>query len=129
MVMVDQQVIEAFNRPGRIGILASVDKNGQPNMAYFGSAKILPGGEFILGLGNNRTLSNLEQNPLAVFMVLEGSPVTFKTPGWRLYLKLKTMQREGELIESIRENVGPKAAGGIKAGLLFDITEVRSLVG
>lgn len=132
MAILDQHVIEAVNRPGRIGVVATTDRNGQPNLAYFGSARVLPEGNFILALGDNRTLDNLEQNPNAVFLVMKESPVTFNTPGWRLYLKVLMIHRAGEVLESMRKNIadkaGPKVAETIKAAVVFDITEVRPLI-
>ena len=132
MAAFDQHIVEAVNRPGKIGVLATSDIKGQPNLAYFGSARVLPEGDFLLALGDNRTLANLEQNPNAVFMVLMESPVTFKTPGWRLYLKVRMIQRHGEALESIRkviaDKAGPKFAEAMKASVLFDITEIRPLI-
>ena len=128
----DQNLIDAVNQPGRIGLLATVDAQGQPNIAYTGSARALPGNQFLVGLGSNRTLTNLEQNPNAVFLALKESPVTFSTPGWRLYLRLKTIDRNGEMFAAIQkaiaEKAGAKAAEMIKAALLFDVSEVRPLV-
>lgn len=133
MAILDQQVMEVVNMPGRIGVVATTDRQGRPNVAYFGSARVLPDGNLILALGNNRTLDNLEQNPNAVLLVLKESPVTFNTPGWRLYLKVLAIQKEGEALESMRRNiakaVGSGAAEAIKAAVIFDITEVRQLIG
>jgi len=85
-----------------------------------------------MGLGNNRTLKNLEENPLAVFFSVTESPVTFSTPGYRLYLKAREIQKEGPVLNSVRDAIakaaGPDAAKMIVAGVVFDVTEVRPLV-
>lgn len=133
MAELEQQVIEVVNQPGRIGVIATADSNGQANLAYFGSARVLPDGNVILALGDNRTLDNLENNPKAVFLAVKESPVTFATPGWRLYLKVLKIHKEGEVLDSLRreiaEKAGAKVAATIIAAVLFDITEVRPLLG
>jgi hypothetical protein len=93
---------------------------------------VLPDGNFILTLGENRTLDNLEQNPNAVFLAMKESPVAFTTPGWRLYLKVRTIHREGEVLESARsyiaQRAGSEVAEGLRAAVIFDIIEVRPLI-
>ncbi len=89
MAEIKKEVLEIVNKPGRVGVLSTADKQGQPNSAYFGSLRLTEDGSVVLGLGNNRSLKNLEENPLAVFFCVTESPVGFQTPGVRLYLKLK----------------------------------------
>lgn len=121
-----------LNKPGRVGVLATADKQGQPNAAYFGSLKLMEDGSVVLGLGNNRSLKNLEANPLAVLFCVTESPVSFNTPGYRLYLKAIETQREGPLMDGIKraiaEHAGEDAAKMIMAGVVFEVTETRPLV-
>ncbi len=133
MARLEEQMVEVINRPSRIGVLATTDRKGQPNLAYFGSGKLQPEGDLIMTLADNRTLDNLEHNPNAVFLAIKESPVTLKTPGWRLYLKVSKILRDGEVLESERNHIaqiaGAKVAETIIAAVIFDITEVRPLVG
>jgi len=92
MVEISKEIVEIVNKPGRIGTLGTSDKQGQPNVGYFGSPRLMEDGTIIMGLGSNRTLKNLEENPLAVFFCVSEGPVTFKTPGCRLYLKVREIQ-------------------------------------
>jgi hypothetical protein len=132
MVEISKQVIETVNMSGRVGTLGTADKQGQPNVAYFGSIRLMENGTVIMGLGANRSLKNLEENPFAVFFCITESPVTFKTPGYRIYLKVQEIQKEGPILDSIREAIakhaGPEAAKIIVAGVVLEVTEVRSLV-
>jgi hypothetical protein len=132
MVDISKEIVEIVNKPGRIGTLGTADKQGQPNVAYFGSPRLMEDGTIIMGLGNNRSLRNLEENPLAVFFCVTESPVTFKTPGYRLYLKVREIQKEGAILDGVKEAIakhaGPEAAKMIAAGVVFDITEARPLV-
>lgn len=132
MVKISKEMIEVVNKSGRIGTLGTADKGGQPNVGYFGSPQLTDEETLVMGLGNNRTLKNLEENPLAVFFSVTESPVTFSTPGYRLYLKAREIQKEGPVLNKVREAIakaaGPDAAKMIVAGVVFDVTEVRPLV-
>jgi hypothetical protein len=132
MTDISKELLEIVNKAGRIGVLSTVDANGQPNSAYFGSMRLADDGSVVLGLGDNRTLQNLKQNPLAVLFCVAEGPVTFTTPGYRLYLKSKGLQREGELLDGIKqaiaEHAGEDAAKMIVAAVAFEVTEIRPLV-
>ena len=132
MVEINKEIIEIVNNAGRIGTLGTANKLGQPNVAYFGSPQLSEDGTIVMGLGSNRTLKNLEENPLAVFFCIAQSPVTFTTPGYRLYLKVREIQKEGPIIDSVKsaiaEHAGQDAAKMIMAGVAFEVTEIRPLV-
>jgi hypothetical protein len=132
MADIDPKVLESVNTPGRVGVLATVDGNGQPNAAYFGSPQLQADGTLVMGMMANRSLANLEQNPLAVFFTVEKAPVDFQTPGYRLYLKVKEIQKQGPMLDGIREAIAAKAgadaAKAIQAGVVFEVTSVRGLV-
>lgn len=132
MAKINKEIIEIVNKAGRIGVLGTTNELGQPNVAYFGSPRLSEDGTLIMGLGSNRTLKNLEENPLAVFFCVAETPVTFTTPGYRLYLKVREIQKAGPIFDGVKkaiaENAGPEAAKMIVAGVAFDVTEVRPLV-
>ena len=132
MVDITPDLIQTVNKPGRIGTLSTADADGQPNVAYFGSLRLLENGVFLVGLGRNRTLKNLEANPKAVFFCAEEAPIGFGTPGCRLYLKAKEIQKEGAMLDQIRDAIaqhaGPDAAKMIVAAVAFDVTEMRPIV-
>ncbi|MBW2249618.1 MAG: pyridoxamine 5'-phosphate oxidase family protein [Deltaproteobacteria bacterium] len=132
MSKINKEVIEIVNKAGRIGVLGTANGMGQPNVAYFGSPRLSEDGTLIMGLGSNRTLKNLEENPLAVFFCVAESPITFTTPGYRLYLKVLEIQKAGPIFDGVKKAIakhaGPDAAKMVVAGVVFDVTEVRPLV-
>jgi len=133
MAEITKDIIAQVNKPGRFGTLSTADAQGRPNVAYFGSPHLEQDGTFVVGLGKNRTLRNLESNPYAVFFCLEESaPVGFNSKGCRLYLKVREIQTTGARLEAIRDAIakaaGPAAAKMIAAAVVFDITEIRPLV-
>ncbi len=132
MTEISKEIFEIVNKPGRVGVLGTANKTGQPNVAYFGSPRLMEDGTLVMGLGSNRSLENLEENPLAVFFAITESPVSFTTPGYRLYLKTKEIQKQGPILDSVRkaiaEHAGEDAAKMIVAGVAFEVTEARPLV-
>lgn len=132
MVQIGNEVMDVLSQASRIGTLGTADKNGQPNIACFGTLRPMPDGTISVALTNNRSLKNLEENPLAVFFAVKEGPVTIQTPGYRIYLKVRGIHREGpafmEMKEFVSRHIGPEAASAIAAGVVFDITEVRPLV-
>ena len=127
-----KQVMEMFNRKTRIGTLATTNKNGDVNAAVFGSPRMIDEDTVIMAIGDNRSFQYLQENPKAVFIVIEpgSSPAEWK--GARLYLEMDSYERYGELLESFRENIrkvaGDQSANAIVAALRFKITDVRPLI-
>jgi hypothetical protein len=132
MVEISKEISDIVNKPGRVGTLGTADKNGQPNVAYFGSLRLMEDGTVALGMSDNRSLKNLRENPLAVLFCVTESPVTFNTVGIRLYLKLKEIQEQGPFFDAVKgailKNAGERAASIIVAAVAFDVTEIRNLV-
>ncbi len=129
---IPDDMVEIVNSPGRIGALSTVDREGRPNAAYFGSPRMPDPETLVMGMMGGRTLDNLERHPHAVFLCISESPVKLDTPGCRLYLTVRELQREGPILDGVRaeiaSRVGDKAASRIVAGIAFDITEIRPLV-
>ena len=132
MVEISNIFKEIVNKPGRIGTISTADSAGRPNVAYFGSPRVQDDGTFVAALMATRTLKNLEVNPYAVFFCVEEGPVSFSTPGCRLYLKVKEIQKQGPLFDEMKalvaRNASPEAANMIAAAVAFEVTEARSLV-
>jgi len=127
-----KEVMKMFNKETRIGSLATADQNGDVNAAVFGSPRMIDEETVIMAIGDNRTFRNLQENPKATFLVVEpgDSPASWK--GVRLYLKMDSYERYGELLDSFREKIrkvaGNKSADAIVAALRFKVTDVRPLI-
>ncbi len=132
MPEITQELLEIVNKPGRIGVLGTSSKDGNPNVAYFGSPQLTEDGTLVMGLGDNRSLGNLKENPLAVFFAIAESPVNFTTPARRLYLKVKDLQEAGPILDNVKkliaQHAGEDAAKMIVAGVAFEVTEIRPLL-
>ena len=127
-----KEVMGMFNKKSRIGALATSNKNGDVNVAVFGSPHMINEETVIMAIGDNRTFKYLQENPKASFIVIEpgDAPATWK--GVRLYLEVAELERYGEALDSFRENIrkvaGDRSADAITAAVRFKITDVRPLI-
>jgi hypothetical protein len=86
----------------------------------------------VMGLGQNRTLANLRQNPNAVFLIMEPGATLMDWKGIRVYLKAENIATSGPVLDTFRANMakvaGEEAAKMIYATVSFAITEIRPLI-
>jgi hypothetical protein len=125
------QLMDFFNKQPRLGILAPADKNGKVDAAYFGSPRMIDEKTIFMGLGKNRSFENLQQNPNAVFMIMEPGQSLPEWKGVRVYMKMTDCQTSGEKLDAIRTRIaeasGEKASQMVHAAVTFSIEEVRPL--
>ena len=124
--------MEYFNKLPRIGTLSTADKSGNVNSAVFGSPHMTDEGTVVMGLGKNRTLANLRQNPHAVYLILEPSADFMDWKGIRVYLEVQNIATIGPVFDTFRARmakvIGEEAAEMIYATVSFSVTEIRPLV-
>ena len=65
------KLMEYFNRMPRLGSLSTAGKDGRVNVAVFGSPRMTDEKRVIMATRKNRTFANLQENPYAVFMIME----------------------------------------------------------
>lgn len=123
---------EFFDSAGCVGTLATTSGSGAPNAAIFGSARLLEDGLLAIALGDNRSLRNLGEEPRAVFLIAHpGSALPFWR-GVRLYLTLARIERDGDLVARMRDNItsvaGRSAGRMIRAVAVFRIDSSRPLL-
>lgn len=127
-----RELMELFNKYPRIGALATANKEGDVNVAVFGSPRMVDENTVIMGIGNNRSYRNLQRNPKAVFIVMEPGETVMDWKGARVYLEAVNLVTEGEFYDQTKQNIakaaGVQAASMIQAGIRFKITEVRPIV-
>jgi hypothetical protein len=85
----------------------------------------------VMGLTRNRTLSYLQENPNAVFTIMEPGKTLSEWKGVRVYVLLTGLATEGEQLERIKTRIaagaGEAAARMIHAALTFEVQEIRPL--
>ena len=127
-----KDLMEYFNKRPRIGALGTANKEGKPNVAHLGSPQMVDEKTVVIGLGRNRTLANLHENPYAVFTILEPANSILEWKGVKVYLKMTDLQTSGEKLDTIKDGIARKSGEGaakmIKAVATFQITEIRPIV-
>ena len=125
-------VMELFNKRPRIGTLSTANRKGEVNVAVFGSPQMIDENTVVMGIGENRTLANLQENPHAVFIVMEPGKTLMDWKGVRVYLGVLAVETGGGFFELVKDNIAKaagKAAGDmIRAAIRFKIAEVRPIV-
>lgn len=128
------RLMDYFNRQPRIGVLSTASRDGKVDAGIFGSPLMIDEKTVVAVFGKNRTFANLQENPNAVFTIVEaGEPGTME--GWkgvRVYLRMKEYETSGETLDAYRKEIagiaGEEAAAMIHASATFEVGEVRPLV-
>lgn len=125
------KLMEYFNKQPRLGVLSTADKKGNVNSAYFGSPRMIDEKTIVMGLGKNRTFTNLQENPNACYLIMEPGKKVTEWKGVRIYVKMIDCQTSGDklnaLKNSIAEAAGENAAKMIHAAVTFEVNEIRPL--
>ncbi len=126
-----KELMEYFNKQPRLGILSTAGKDGKVDSGYFGSPRMIDEKTVFMGLGKNRTLANLQENPYACFMIMEPGKSLPEWKGVRVYLKMIDCQTSGDKLDTMKarisEAAGANAAKMIHAAVTFVVEEIRPL--
>ena len=126
------KLMEYFNKSPRLGTLSTADKAGNIDSGVFGSPHMTDEKTVVMGLGKNRTLANLQQNPHAVYLIMEPGATIMDWKGIRVYLKAQNIATSGPVLDTYKAEMakvaGEEAAKMIYAAVSFDVTEVRPLI-
>jgi hypothetical protein len=126
------KLMEYFNKSPRIGTLSTAGKAGNVDSAIFGSPRMTDEKTVVMGLGKNRTLANLQQNPHAVYLIMEPGASIMDWKGIRVYLKVQNIAISGPVLDTFKTQMakvaGEEAAKMIHAAVSFAVTEVRPLI-
>jgi hypothetical protein len=86
----------------------------------------------VMTLRENRTLANLQENPYAVFAIMEPGDTLPEWKGIRVYLKMISCQTTGEKLETMRANavqrIGEATAKLIHAAVTLEIYDIRPII-
>lgn len=125
-------MVEYFNKQPRIGVISTSGQDGAVDCAVYGSPQMLDENTVVVALGRGRTFANLQQNPNAVFMIMEPREGILDWKGIRVYLRMKEYFTSGPQIDNykrqVSEIIGKEASEMIEVLATFDVTEVRPLI-
>jgi hypothetical protein len=125
-------LINYFNRQPRIGTLSTASKDGQVDAACFGSPMMVDEKTVVMAVRKNRTFANLQENPNAVFMIMEPGKTGPEWKGVRVYLKMSAIETSGAKLDTMRARLakilGEEQAKTFHAAITFEIQNVRPIV-
>jgi hypothetical protein len=126
------KLMEYFNKMPRLGSLSTSSKDGRVNVAVFGSPRMTGEKRVIMATRKNRTFANLQENPYAVFMIMEPAKTTSEWKGLRVYLRMTGYKTEGDELTAFRQQIAARvseeAARAICAAVEFEVFDIRPLV-
>lgn len=104
------KLMDYFNKQPRIGTLSTASREGKVDAAVFGSPRMIDEKTVVMGLGKNRTLANLQENPHAVYLIMEPGKGLMDWKGVRVYLRAQEVATAGPSLDTLRGNIA-KVAG------------------
>ena len=131
MSVLSEKVIEYLSLPDKMNVLSTSAKNGETNIAMFGSLFMADKETIMLMLGDNQTFKNLQENSMASLLVVAPGKTGMQTEGCRIYLKLRGVQDSGAMYDQVKGAVRAKvgdAADMLKHLVAFDILKTRPIV-
>ncbi|WP_348303244.1 pyridoxamine 5'-phosphate oxidase family protein [Methanothrix sp.] len=126
------KLMEYFNRQPRLGVLGTASKDGIVDVAVMGSLQMIDEKTITATFARGRTFANLQENPNAVYMIMNQGSEILDWKGIRVYLRMREYITSGPQLESYKSQVakvvGEQAAEMIQVMVTFDLTEVRPLI-
>jgi len=121
-----------FNKQPRIGTLSTSSRDGKVDVAVLGSPQMIDEKTVVMGLGRNRTLANLQENPNAVYIIMEPGKSVVDWKGLRVYLKVKEISTSGKLLDDFKAQiakfVGEAASKMIYAAVSLEVVDARPII-
>ena len=131
MSKVNKKVKEYLSVPNKVNVLSTSNKAGESNIAMFGSVVLKDDSTLMLVLRENRTYTNLRENPHAALLVIIPGRTGPETEGCRMYIKVSTIEDSGATLEEMKTQIRAKIgdrADTLKYLVIFDILETRPIV-
>jgi hypothetical protein len=126
------KLMDYFNRQPRLGVISTSSKDGRVDSAVYGSPQMIDEKTVQVAFARGHTFANLQENPHAVYMIMEPGEGLLDWKGLRVYLKMQMLAESGAELENYKSEmakvVGEQAAGMIAALATFEVTEVRPLI-
>ncbi len=127
-----EKLVDYFNKQPRIGTLSTASKDGKVDVACFGSPRMPDANTVVMVIRKNRTFANLQENPNAVFMIMEPGKTGTDWKGVRVYLRMTECDTAGEKLEMMKKEIakimGEERAKTFHAAITFEIRDVRPIM-
>ena len=126
------KLMEYFNRQPRLGVISTSSQDGRVDSAVYGSPQMIDEKTVIVALARGRTWANLQDNPHAVYMIMQPGEGLMDWKGVRVYLRMLEYADSGPRLEAYKREmarvVGEQAARMIAVLATFEVEEIRPLI-
>lgn len=127
-----EKLVDYFNKQPRLGAISTSSKDGKVDSAVVGSPQMIDEKTVIAAFSKGRTFANLQENPHAVYLIMEPGAAIMDWKGIRVYLRMKEFITSGPQFEEYKieaaKIVGEQAVQMMKVLVTFEVTEVRPLI-
>lgn len=127
-----KEVLAFFNKRPRNCLLCTANKNGDVNVAAYGTPQMIDENTVAFAARDRRSYQYLLENPKAAIIVVDPGEIKHDSKAVRVYLELIAVETEGDLLNQFKEAVagraGQEAADALQAAMRFEIAEVRPLI-
>ena len=128
----DGKLMEYFNRQPRLGVISTSGQDGRVDCAVYGSPQMIDEKTVMVAFARGRTWANLQENPHAVYMIMEPGEGLMDWKGVRVYLRMLEHFQSGPRLEGYKREaakmVGEEAVEMIAVLAAFEVEEVRPLI-
>ena len=126
------KLMEYFNRQPRLGVISTSGKDGRVDCAVYGSPQMIDEKTVMVAFARGRTWANLQENPHAVYMIMQPGQGLQDWKGVRVYLRMLEHAESGPKLEGYKREaakiVGKEAVEMISVLATFEVEEVRPLI-
>ena len=126
------KLMEYFNRQPRLGVISTSGRDGRVDSAVYGSPQMIDEKTVMVAFARGRTWDNLQENPHAVYMIMQPGEGLMDWKGVRVYLRMKEHFESGPGLEAYKREaakiVGEEAVEMIAVLATFEVEEVRPLI-
>ena len=124
-----KELKEYFEKASGHGVLATASGDGLPNQAVFARPHFMEDGTVAFIMPHKLTHKNLQENPRAAYLFMEGGP-GYK--GKRVYLTKLREEQDTELLYTLRRRIYPSDKGkqdGPRFLVFFRVDMTLPLIG
>lgn len=124
-----KELKEYFEKASGHGVLATASGDGLPNQAVFARPHFMEDGTVAFIMPHKLTHKNLQENPRAAYLFMEGGP---GYRGKRVYLTKLREEQDTELLYTLRRRIYPSDKGkqdGPRFLVFFRVDMTLPLIG
>jgi len=123
-IQLTERLTDYFNKQPRLGVISTSSKDGRVDCAVYGSPQMIDESTVLVALAKGRTFANLQENPNAMFMIMEPGAGLLDWKGIRVYLKMREYVTSGPKMDTYKSQMA-KVVGEQAADMIIGAGYIR----